>query len=302
MKVLSVNKANERGIKYPVKEIILNAKGIEGDAHSGTERQVSMIDTSHIERFKKLTDAREPKFGEFAENLTVEGLEGLRVNPFDKFKIGDTVLEVTQTGKPFHDEFRELGNYVMPRVGIFCRVSKTGKIKAGDTIEYIPKTYKAMIITLSDRASKGEYEDRSGPAVKNMLEDHFKKMNFPLETERNVIPDDRRELESLIRNAVENKFDMIITTGGTGIGKRDITVETVQPMLDKEIPGIMEHIRMKYGSVKPNALLSRGVAGVMNESLVYTLPGSVRAVNEYMTEILKTLNHLFYMLHGMDIH
>ena len=73
-------------------------------------------------------------------------------------------------------------------------------------------------------------------------------------------------------------------------------------MLDKEIPGIMELIRMKYGMLKPNALLSLGIAGVMDDSLVYTLPGSVKAVEEYMTEILKTLQHLIFMLHGIDSH
>ena len=79
-------------------------------------------------------------------------------------------------------------------------------------------------------------------------------------------------------------------------------METVQAMLDKEIPGIMEMIRLKYGIAKPNALLSRGVAGVMGDSLVYTLPGSVKAVQEYMEEILKTMQHLTLMLHGIDSH
>jgi molybdopterin biosynthesis enzyme MoaB len=73
-------------------------------------------------------------------------------------------------------------------------------------------------------------------------------------------------------------------------------------MLEKEIPGIMEQIRMKYGAEKPNALLSRGVAGTIGNSIVYTLPGSVKAVNEYMTEILKTYEHLVYMIHGLDTH
>jgi molybdopterin adenylyltransferase len=73
-------------------------------------------------------------------------------------------------------------------------------------------------------------------------------------------------------------------------------------MLDKEIPGIMEMIRVRYGTEKPNALLSRGVAGLMGSSFIYTLPGSVRAVNEYMNEIIKTMEHLVYMLHGLDSH
>jgi molybdenum cofactor synthesis domain-containing protein len=96
--------------------------------------------------------------------------------------------------------------------------------------------------------------------------------------------------------------DFIFTTGGTGIGGRDITVETVSGLLDKQIPGIMELIRVKYGMDKPNALLSRGVAGTMGKTMVYTLPGSVKAVTEYMKEITKTMDHALFMLHGIDQH
>jgi len=76
----------------------------------------------------------------------------------------------------------------------------------------------------------------------------------------------------------------------------------VKEMIDKEIPGIMEMIRVKYGTDKPNALLSRGVAGIMGNALIYTLPGSVRAVNDYMDEITKTLKHLYLMKMGIDAH
>jgi len=302
IKILSVNLSDERGIKHQVEKLELTPQGIKGDVHSNTSRQISIIDTDHIDLFKKLTDGRDTNFGEFAENITVSGIGETKIIPFDKFKIGDAELEVTQIGKPFHDKFKELGNYVMPRVGIFCRVSKTGIIKAGDKMQYIPKTYKALIITLSDRASKGVYKDKSGPAIYIQLTDFFEKKELPHKIETEIIPDNAKKLKEIINNAVSEKYDVIITTGGTGIGKRDITVETVQPMLDKEIPGIMEHIRIKYGSIKPNALLSRGVAGTIDESLVYTLPGSVKAVNEYMSEILKTLHHLFYMLRSVDVH
>jgi molybdenum cofactor synthesis domain-containing protein len=190
----------------------------------------------------------------------------------------------------------------MPRVGIFCRVKKTGTIKPNDAIEAIPKVYHALVITLSDRASTGEYDDRSGPKVVEFLNTYFNKLGVRYQTERMVIPDNSNKLTQILAKAKKDNIDIIITTGGTGIGKRDITVETVQPMLDKEIPGVMELIRMKYGIEKPNALLSRGIAGVMENSLVYTLPGSVKAVNEYMTEILKTIQHLIYMLHGIDAH
>ena len=78
--------------------------------------------------------------------------------------------------------------------------------------------------------------------------------------------------------------------------------DTVCGVLDKQLPGIMELIRVKYGMDNPNALLSRAVAGTMGETIVYTLPGSVRAVTEYMTEIVKTMEHGLFMLHGIDKH
>ena len=302
-KVLSVSLSAERGTKQVTKELKLNSKGIVGDVHAGTwNRQISIIDISHINRFKELTGARDTEFGEFAENITSEGLHDIDFQTFDQLKIGDAILEVTQVGKPFHDKFRELGNYVMPRVGVFCRVKKEGTIKAKDKIEYIPKVYKVLIVTLSDRASAGEYEDLSGPKISEMLDSYLKKLGVRYQIDKEIIPDSKEKLTEILGQAKKDKYDIIITTGGTGIGKRDITVETVQTMLDKEIPGIMEMIRVKYGMLKPNALLSRGVAGVMDDSLVYTLPGSVKAVEEYMAEILKTLNHLIYMLHGIDAH
>jgi molybdopterin biosynthesis enzyme MoaB len=76
----------------------------------------------------------------------------------------------------------------------------------------------------------------------------------------------------------------------------------VTALADKTIPGIMEHIRLKFGAEKPNALLSRSVAAVMGRTLVYTLPGSVRAVNEYLGEILVSLEHAIRMVHGLDAH
>lgn len=165
----------------------------------------------------------------------------------------------------------------------------------------LPELYRILIITLSDRAYSGEYDDRSGPKIEEIFREFSLKEQWKIEVERVVLPDDRDMLHRRLVKAVK-RFDIVFTTGGTGIGKRDITVETVKPFLTKEIPGIMEYIRIKYGAEKPNALLSRGIAGVAGRCLIYTLPGSVRAVEEYMTEILKTLRHTMEMLYGIDTH
>ena len=165
----------------------------------------------------------------------------------------------------------------------------------------LPDYFLCHIITLSDRASKGAYEDLSGPKIHGYLTTFFLNWGKEHSIERSVLPDDPMKLKKHFLRIAGNSH-LIITTGGTGIGPRDITVDVLRPLLDKEIPGIMEAIRIRYGMNKPNALLSRSLAGVRGNSLVFALPGSVKAVNEYMTEILKSLEHAYYMLYGVDRH
>jgi molybdopterin adenylyltransferase len=165
----------------------------------------------------------------------------------------------------------------------------------------IPDKFEVLIITLSDRAYKGEYADLSGPRIKEIISEYLISLNWEFAIKTTLIPDDESILREMLLTSGKI-YNIIITTGGTGIGPRDITVETVTPLLKKEIPGIMEFIRVKYGTDKPNALLSRGVAGITGKSLIYTLPGSVKAVEEYMAEILKTLKHTVYMQYGIDMH
>lgn len=165
----------------------------------------------------------------------------------------------------------------------------------------LPDKFEVLIITLSDRAYRGEYDDLSGPKIREIIKAFFSSVGWENSIDLTLIPDDANVLKELLISA-ESNYNIVITTGGTGIGPRDITVDTVTPLLNKEIPGIMEFIRIKYGTLKPNALLSRGVAGIIGKSLIYTLPGSVSAVEEYMKEILKTLKHAVYMQYGIDKH
>jgi molybdenum cofactor synthesis domain-containing protein len=307
MKILSVNVSEKKGtVKKPVESITLTGLGVEGDAHAGKwQRQVSLLGRESISKFEKEA-GRKINFGEFAENITTEGLTLYETHPLDRFISGDTVLEITQIGKHCHGDscaiYREVGNCVMPKEGIFCRVISPGTLKASDSLEYKPKIFRAHVITLSDRASEGVYEDRSGPRVREHLQKFFEEKGWMSEIAGDIIPDEAEPLKNILVNSLHSGTDLIFTTGGTGIGPRDITPEVVKSVIDFEIPGIMEMIRMKYGMDKPNALISRSIAGKAGGTLIYSLPGSVRAVDEYMTEITKGLKHTIYMLHGLDSH
>jgi len=350
--ILSVNISEEKGtIKRPVPFIKLTENGVEGDAHSGPwNRQVSLLGIESIRKFEKEAN-RKINFGEFAENITTEGLELWKCLPLDRFVGKEIELEVTQIGKECHGSacaiFKEVGNCVMPKEGIFARVimdpgsripdprsekdlntayQASGikyqrSLKPGASLLYQPKVFSAHIITLSDRAFHGEYEDKSGPRIKELLENLFSSpqsaVGSPqslslvphpsshvsrLTSHATLIPDDPEQLLNLLSWSISEGHDFIFTTGGTGIGSRDFTPDVVRPILDKEIPGIMEMIRIKYGTQKYQALLSRSIAGVTGNSLIFTLPGSVKAVNEYMEEITTSLMHMVYMLHGLDAH
>jgi len=287
--VVSVNVSREKGtVKRPVEHIVIDARGVVGDAHAGAwHRQVSILGEERIEAFAREAGRRiEP--GEFAENVTIRGVELARVAPLDRFRIGDVELEVTQIGKECHGEecaiFREVGTCLMPSEGVFCRVVSGGTIRAGDEVAYEARPLRFFIITLSDRAFAGEYEDRSGPRVRELVEEFFAGKRWHLSIEAAIVPDEPDKLRAEVEKALAAGADVIITCGGTGVGPR------------------MEHIRVKFGAEKPTALLSRSVAGVIGTTQVYAIPGSVKAVAEYMGEILKTLEHIVFMLHGVDVH
>lgn len=307
IKIRSINISTEKGtIKKPVHKAFFSDKGIKEDAHSGSwHRQVSMLAIESIQRFEKVL-GRPIEMGEFAENITTEGMEIFKTKPLDRFVGCHTEFEVTQIGKHCHGDgcaiYTQVGKCVMPKEGIFVRVLRQGSLQEGDSLLYHPKEFRCKVITLSDRAYAGEYEDVSGKVIVKMLEEFFEQKERKYKVKYELLPDNKEKLEKSLVEEIKNETDIIITTGGTGIGKRDITIETMKPLLEKEIPGIMEYIRLKYGTEKPNALLSRSIAGVNNNSLLFALPGSAKAVKEYMTEINKSLEHMVYMLHGLDLH
>jgi molybdopterin adenylyltransferase len=307
LQIISVNISEKKGtVKKPVNVVRLTSDGIQGDAHAGKwHRQVSLLGMESIEKME-ISAGRKLTSGEFAENLTVKGIRLNEMRPLDRLSSGTAVLEVTQIGKKCHggkcEIFKETGDCVMPTEGIFCRVISPGELRAGDTLQYLPKVMQVSIITMSDRASRGEYEDKSGPLLGKLVNDFFSAQGRKCAVSITVLPDEADKLESLIKKELARGVDMIFTTGGTGLGPRDITPEVIRPLLTKEIPGIMEMIRVKYGMQFPNAIVSRSLAGLSGSTLIYALPGSPKAVEEYASEILKTVEHSLRMIYGIDAH
>jgi molybdenum cofactor synthesis domain-containing protein len=304
LKIISVNVSEQKGVtKRPVPEISLTSHGIESDAHAGNwHRQVSLLAVESIRKFEEQCGK---KFvcGDFAENITTEGFLLYHARPGDRLRCGTVELEVTQIGKKCHGTgcaiFTHTGTCVMPKEGIFARVLHGGKLQAGNEFEFIPKSFQIDVITLSTRASEGLYADLSGPEIVRLLQTFCAEKGWRYKITCHLIPDDAAVLKSLFQKLIIQKCDLIFTTGGTGVGPSDITPETVKPLLEREIPGIMEHIRQKYGAQNPASQLSRSVAGQSGESLVFTLPGSVKAVQEYLAEICINLEHLIYMRMGL---
>lgn len=306
-RVISVNVSQAKGtIKLPTPTITLDGRGVVGDAHAGAwHRQVSVLGQESIDSFVAKT-GRQTKPGEFAENITLSGIDLMKVAILDELRIGEAQLQVSQIGKECHGDkctiFREVGQCVMPKEGIFCRVVAGGEVRPGDAAVYSPRALKIALITLSDRAFAGEYADRSGPRAREMLAEFFAPTRWHQQIESAILPDEADQLRAALTEAISGGADVIFTLGGTGVGPRDIAPETVSAVCDKIVPGIMESIRLKYSADKPSVLLSRGVAGVAGRTQLYALPGSVRAVEEYLTEIFKTLEHTLFMLHGLDVH
>ena len=305
--VISVNVSTRKGTaKRPVEQALIDGSGIVGDAHAGPwHRQVSILGADGIGRFNA-EEGRTFAPGDFAENLTLGGIRTDEVAVLDRFRIGTVELEVSQIGKTCHGAdctvSQLVGRCVMPTEGLFCRVLSGGTVRPGDSVAYLPRRLTFGIITLSDRAFAGQYPDRSGPKVRELLAAFLEGKRWHPEFTSALLPDDAERLHAELIAAVSAGTDVVFTTGGTGVGPRDITPETVEKICDKLIPGIMENIRVTFGSEKPNALLSRGVAGIAGTTQIYALPGSVRAVTEYMGEILKTLEHVLFMIHGLDVH
>ncbi len=157
--------------------------------------------------------------------------------------------------------------------------------------------YRVNIITLSDSGVKGLREDTSAPALKELVN---KQEGFEV-TDMILLSDDRAELEAKLMDICDNrKAELVLTTGGTGLSPRDNTPEATMAVIERNVPGIAEAMRMKSLSITPRAMLSRGVSGVRNQTLIINLPGSPKGAVENLEVVLPTLSHALGILTGAE--
>lgn len=152
--------------------------------------------------------------------------------------------------------------------------------------------YKAAVITVSDRCSAGEKVDKSGPAVAQMLEESGFEVIY-----RGLVPDERHEISAeFIKCSYELGADLIISTGGTGFGKRDITPEATRDVISREIPAIPQAMLHYSLGITPRAMLTRGVAGMRGKSLILNLPGNETGARQNLSAVLGVLEHALQMI------
>jgi molybdenum cofactor synthesis domain-containing protein len=302
-RVLAVCLSEKKGTaKQATAEVELVAgHGVEGDAHAGPgHRQLSVLDVAAIEEMR--SQGLELEFGAFGENIVTEGLAVDALGLGSEVAIGEARLVVTQIGKTCHDPcaiFHTVGYCIMPERGIFLEVQAGGQVRPGDEVRVVApidrSTIQVAIVTVSDRAHRGEREDASGPALREYVE---AELGAHVALER-VVPDDHEAIVEALRDAVARRgIDLVLTTGRSGCGPRDVTPEATRAVIEREVPGLAERMRAQSLLKTPHAMLSRTVAGLVGRSLIINLPGSPKGAVENLEAVREALPHAVELLRG----
>jgi molybdopterin adenylyltransferase len=153
--------------------------------------------------------------------------------------------------------------------------------------------YKAAVVTISDKGSRGERIDTSGPALVRMLQETYDVEEIV------IVPDEKDIIADTLKLAIdENGVDLVVTTGGTGVSKRDVTPEATAMVIDRDLPGFAEVMRLESYKITPHSMISRAICGIRSESIIINLPGSEKAATECLSFVLKAIPHALAKIKG----
>jgi molybdenum cofactor biosynthesis protein B len=161
----------------------------------------------------------------------------------------------------------------------------------------VPEGSRALVVTVSDRSARGERADTSGPLLAELLTG----LGFAV-GEVVVVPDEVDAIQGVLREAAATAYDVVVTTGGTGLAPRDVTPEATRAVLEREAPGIADALRRQGESAVPTAILSRGVAGTLGATLIVNLPGSGGGVRDGVAVLARIVGHAVAQLRGGGDH
>ena len=282
---------------------LIENHGIEGDAHAGDwHRQVSLLAASDIEimRQKGLPNL---KAGDFAENIVLSGVDLEALGLGSRLRLGhDVEVSLTQIGKVCHTRcaiYHQTGDCIMPRRGIFARILQGGRVSINDevaVVSAVPRdTMQGVVLTVSDRCSRGEADDTAGPAVSERLRMGLGGHVYAQE----IVPDERERIEDRLKHYCDgHSIDLVCAVRGTGLSPRDVTPEAVAAVIERPTPGLDKAMRAASLHQTPHAMLSRAVSGIRGGTLIISLPGSERAAVENLDAILPALAHGLAKLRG----
>lgn len=276
--------------------------GLVGDAHAGAwHRQVSLLAAEDIESVRIAMPDIGP--GDFAENVVVSGLNLKRLGLGSRLRLGhDVVLRITQIGKECHTPCnigRLTGDCIMPRAGLFARVEVGGQTSVSDVaevIELVPREQlQVVVLTISDRCSRGETTDTAGPAAAERIAERLGACIYRVE----VLPDEKETIrERLLHYCDGHSIDLVVTVGGTGFSPRDVTPEATREVVERLTPGLDEAMRSASLKKTPHAILSRAVSGIRGRTLIVNVPGARPAAVENLEVVLPALGHGLAKLRG----
>lgn len=160
-----------------------------------------------------------------------------------------------------------------------------------------PARWRACVVTVSDRSSRGERPDTGGPLLAELLREIGCHVDDVV-----LVPDEVEAVQGALRGAAGGAYDLVVTTGGTGLSPRDVTPEATAPLLDRAVPGLAEALRSRGAAAVPTAVLSRGLVGTIGSTLVVNLPGSTGGVRDGVAVLASVLDHALAQLRGGGDH